>query len=128
MVAFAFDEAERRGADVYAFTAWEDAAMPYLSFDEEIIRRHREAALSESRARLESALAPWAAAHPGVGFTSEVLAGSPARLLVDSTALVDLLVVGGRTRGDGRPGMRIGPLTHTVLHHAHCPVAVVPEH
>jgi nucleotide-binding universal stress UspA family protein len=59
---------------------------------------------------------------------SEVLAGSPGRLLVESTELVDLLVVGGRARDDGRAGMRIGPLTHTVLHHARCPVVVVPEH
>lgn len=128
MIAFAFEEAERRNADLYAFNAWEDTALPYMSFDEEVIRRHREAELAKSRARLETVLAPWAAKHPSVRVKSEVLAGSAARLLVESTALVDLLVVGGRNRDKGHQGMRIGPLTHTVLHHAHCPVAVVPEH
>ena len=126
--AFAFEEAERRNADLYAFSAWEETTGPYMSFDEDVIRRYQEAALGETRARLAAALAPWIAKHPRVGVKSEVLAGSAARLLVESTALVDLLVVGGRARDKGRRGMRIGPLTHTVLHHARCPVAVVPEH
>jgi nucleotide-binding universal stress UspA family protein len=127
-IAFAFEEAERRGADVYAFHAWDDPATAYLSFDEEVIRRRREADLAEGRSRLARALAPWAARHPGVRYTSEVLAGSAAELLAESTGLADLLVVGGKARNEGDGGMRIGALTRTVLYHARCPVAVVPEH
>ncbi|MER5975030.1 universal stress protein [Streptomyces sp. NPDC001857] len=38
----------------------------------------------------------------------------------------DLLVVGARRRR-GHFGLQLGRLTHGVLHHASCPVAVVPE-
>ncbi|MFE0130693.1 universal stress protein, partial [Streptomyces sp. NPDC059037] len=38
----------------------------------------------------------------------------------------DLLVVGARRR-KGHVGMQLGPVNHAVLHHAACPVAVVPH-
>lgn len=127
-IAFAFEEAERRGAGVYAFYAWEDPTFQYVSAGESVLREWRTAALQDLRQRLEAVLSPWKDKHPGVVVNSEVLAGSPSKLLVESTELVDLLVVGGKLRDKGHAGMRIGALTHTVLHHAHCPVAVVPEH
>jgi len=127
-IEFAFEEAERRRADLYAVNAWEDETLPYLSFDEKVIHMHRETELARARARLEATLAPWAAKYPAVRLKSQALAGSPTRLLVESTALADLLVVGGRIRHLGHEGMYVGPLTHAVLRHAHCPVAVVPEH
>jgi nucleotide-binding universal stress UspA family protein len=128
MIAFAFEEAARRGADVYAFNAWEDPTYLYVSAGEAILRERRAAVLDDRRERLDALLEPWKEKYPELVVTSEVLAGSPARLLVESTDLVDLLVVGGKVREKGHDGMRIGALTHTVLHHAHCPVAIVPEH
>ena len=38
----------------------------------------------------------------------------------------DLLVVGARRR-HGHFGLQLGLVAHGVLHHAACPVAVVPE-
>jgi nucleotide-binding universal stress UspA family protein len=128
MLAFAFEEAGHRGAQVYAFYAWEDPTFLYVSAGESILRERREAALADRRHRLEAVLAPWKDKHPDVTVKSEVLAGSPSKLLVESTELVDLLVLGGKAREKGHAGMRIGALTHTVLHHAHCPVVIVPEH
>jgi nucleotide-binding universal stress UspA family protein len=37
------------------------------------------------------------------------------------------LVVEGRRHGGGPPGLRLGPVAHAALHHAACPVAVVPH-
>ena len=128
MIALAFEEAGWRGADVYAFYAWEDPTFLYASAGDSILRERRAEALEDRRQRLDAVLAPWRDKYPELSVTSEVLAGSPAKLLVESTELVDLLVVGGKAREKGHEGMRIGALTHTVLHHAHCPVAVVPEH
>jgi nucleotide-binding universal stress UspA family protein len=45
---------------------------------------------------------------------------------VKATDDADLVVVGGRKRGGGHQLMRNGPVTDTMLHHAACPVAVVP--
>ncbi|MGW2372625.1 MULTISPECIES: universal stress protein [Kitasatospora] len=81
-------------------------------------RRYGEAAL------LARVLAPWKAAHPGVEVVEDTADGSPGQVLVEASAKARLLVVGRRT-ADGS-GV-LGPVAHTVLHHAACPVAVVPE-
>ena len=127
LIGFAFEEADRRGADVRAFYAWEDPTFLYLDTAESLLRERRAEVLDARRRRLAAVLAPWQDKYPELVVHSEVLVGPPAKLLVESTALVDLLVVGGKAREKGHEGMRIGALTHTVLHHAHCPVAVVPE-
>jgi nucleotide-binding universal stress UspA family protein len=50
---------------------------------------------------------------------------SPAGALVEASAHADLLVVGGH-RPAHQVGASLGRVTHAVLHHAHCPVAVIP--
>ncbi|MFF4685587.1 universal stress protein [Streptomyces sp. NPDC001307] len=42
------------------------------------------------------------------------------------SAEADLLVVGAR-RCEGHHGLQLGRVAHAVLHHAACPVAVVPQ-
>lgn len=51
-------------------------------------------------------------------------AARPALLKIASTA--DLLVVGAWRRV-GHPGLQLGLTNHALLHHAPCPVAVVPQ-
>jgi nucleotide-binding universal stress UspA family protein len=130
VLEFAFEEAARRHADLYAFHAWEDPTLLYAYGAQIFTHEQHVAALKLGRERLEAALAPWKQLHPEVKVSAEVLAGLPAKLLVESTDLVDLVVIGGRVHGThgGRDGMRVGAIAHTVLHHAHCPVAIVPEH
>jgi nucleotide-binding universal stress UspA family protein len=124
---FAFAEARLRKAEVYAINVWEDplrvlGSHTRLSDEafagfEDIQRRH-----------LASVLEPFEQKHPGVVVTQQAIPGTVSQLLVDSTRLVDVLVIGGDARADEKhPGMRIGALAHVVLHHAHCPVIVVPE-
>ncbi|WP_392959837.1 universal stress protein [Streptomyces sp. LN245] len=59
--------------------------------------------------------------------TELVQAHSPAGALVDASADTDLLVVGAR-RPAHSLGNPLGHVTHAVLHHAHCPLVVVPSH
>ncbi|WP_225094569.1 universal stress protein [Streptomyces sp. CoH27] len=58
---------------------------------------------------------------------SRRLIEEPARpALLEAAAMADLLVVGARRRL-GHPGLQLGLVNHALLHHAPCPVAVVPQ-
>ena len=79
----------------------------------------------EERA-LTEVLAPWRQKYPEAEVTGHVLPGRPAHHLVDAAAGAALLVVGRQMRE--RPfGARLGSVAYAVLHHAVCPVAVVPH-
>lgn len=125
VMEFAFKEAAARKANLYAFYAWEDPAL--FTYGSKLPQAHHAAALKWGREGLARVVEPWQLMFPEVRVSSEVLAGLPAKLLVESTDLADLVVIGGKAR-DRKDGMRVGGIAHTVLHHAHCPVAIVPEH
>ncbi|MFB6706751.1 universal stress protein [Streptomyces sp. NPDC056333] len=50
-----------------------------------------------------------------------------AGVLVEASHHADLLVMGGR-RSPGYLGRTLGRTTHSLLHHAHCPVQLIPRH
>jgi nucleotide-binding universal stress UspA family protein len=127
LLEFAFTEAGRRDADVYVVHVWDDPASLYLGSGSHL-HEVFAAIAANRRERLAALLEPWKQKFPEVAVSSQAFPGSVGKRLVDSTRLVDLLVIGGRARAEDRPGMRVGALAHTVLHHAHCPVIIVPEH
>ncbi|MCC2274394.1 universal stress protein [Streptomyces sp. ET3-23] len=63
---------------------------------------------------------------PSVEVHEWLPAGPAAQHLVEAAGEACLLVVGRRGHRPG-PAVRIGPVAHAVLHHARCPVAVVPH-
>ncbi|MFI0817633.1 universal stress protein [Streptomyces sp. NPDC021098] len=50
---------------------------------------------------------------------------APAQALVEASRAADVLVLTVRRRTP-HLGTQLGPVTHTVLHHAHCPVVLIP--
>lgn len=85
-----------------------------------------EQAEHAARELLESALAN--AGGPPDGVTVERVARfSPAaNLLVDESRGKDMLVVGSRGRG-GFTGLLLGSVSQQIVHHADCPVVVIPS-
>ncbi|MFJ7199203.1 MULTISPECIES: universal stress protein [unclassified Streptomyces] len=55
-----------------------------------------------------------------------VRTGSVSEALVAATADADMIVVGTRRRSHPI-GSPLGRVTHAVLHHARCPVVLVPH-
>jgi nucleotide-binding universal stress UspA family protein len=49
-----------------------------------------------------------------------------AGVLVEASRYADLLVMGGR-RSPGYIGPTLGRATHSLLHHAYCPVELIPR-
>lgn len=66
-----------------------------------------------------------AASGHDIDIVTRVLDGSGSALLIEFSTAVDLVVVGSRGRG-GFTGMLLGSTSQSVLHHASCPVLVVP--
>ncbi|WP_406005166.1 universal stress protein [Streptomyces sp. NBC_00637] len=124
-VRFAFREAEARGCPLDVVRAWrcpahESADDPALA--NEPVRRHEERA----SALLDALLREAAADHPGVRVRAVTVEGPAHSVLVRRSEAADLVIVGARRR-HGRLGLQLGRVNHTLLHHAHCPVAVVPQ-
>ncbi|MEU8801069.1 universal stress protein [Spirillospora sp. NPDC048819] len=72
------------------------------------------------RSRMAESLAPWRERYPGVKIVEDVVIGHPVEKLALASQSADLVVVGSRGRS-----IPLGSVSHGVIHHARCPVAVV---
>ncbi|MER5202155.1 universal stress protein [Streptomyces sp. NPDC002825] len=124
LLAFAFEAAAARGVPLqvvhgrslplHAHTPW--------GADHDVAKGITE----EARKQLGEVLRPWREKFPGVEPVDAVGLESPAEAVVRAAEGAGLLVVGRRKH---RPPLapRLGPVAHAALHHARCPVAVVPH-
>ncbi|MFF6851122.1 MULTISPECIES: universal stress protein [Streptomyces] len=147
-VAFALREARLRGGELEAVHAWrcagpEDhgARENHGAHEDHTARENHRApqdhtaredhGTREDHARRAAELldetlgGATAAGLPPVPVAHRPVEGSARKALLDASAHADLLVVGARRR-QGHFGMQLGLVNHAVLHHAKCPVAVVP--
>lgn len=121
-LAFAVATAQRWDASVRALHAWGPLnemgrVAPQIDTIEAIRQEHAQILATA----METVAVP-----PGVRVTRELVDSRTAAALVEASADAELLVVGAH-RPSVPVGLRLGMVVHAVLHHAHCPVAVVPE-
>ncbi|WP_405953781.1 universal stress protein [Streptomyces phaeochromogenes] len=125
--AYAFEEAERRGAGLSILRAWnyrhltpeQPDPLPTHRLQDDLVRQ----------ARTEQAVPRFAVAglreqHPGVGVETHAVRSGPAHALLEATRDADVVVIGAHRRPN-RLGPQLGPVTHALLHRSHCPVLVV---
>lgn len=80
--------------------------------------------VEQARASLDEIVAKAHADHPEVDIESAVRGDAASRALVEASRDASLVVVGSRGLG-AVAQVILGSTSHDVLHHAHCPVAVV---
>jgi nucleotide-binding universal stress UspA family protein len=123
---FAFEHASRMGWALRVVHAWDVAV---IGFDADTSTYPHGGILDDVRdaeTRLSSeVLAGHSQRYPDVDIEVRVLRGSPAKILVEAAQDCDLVVTGSRGRG-GFSALLLGSVSHKVLHHAQCNVAIVP--
>ncbi len=126
-LAFAFEEAAHRGADLVAVHAWYWFPSALKTADAgpgTPLPPADPAQISAEAARtLTATRDEWRDKSPEVRVRPDVVRGHPGRVLASYSARADLVVLG---RHGGSGGAGVGSILYTVLDHAHGPVAIVP--
>ncbi|AXB41352.1 universal stress protein [Amycolatopsis albispora] len=122
-VEFAFEFAARHNAPLVAAHAWSDWPVGLLATAPMApIGRDRED--DALRQAVRSHVDQYATRFPDVRYELEFSRDTPALLLTDLAARARLLVVGSHGRGPIASTF-LGSVSHAVLYHAPCPVAVL---
>ncbi|MCB5179305.1 universal stress protein [Streptomyces antimicrobicus] len=126
VLRFAFETASARKATLRVVRAW-NLPPVYGYSPGSMWAADRFGGLEPfEQAALEQALEPWRTRWPEVDVVTHVEMGSAGQVLLSAAADAQLVVVGRQIRKSAL-GPRIGSVAHAVLHHAQCPVAVVPH-
>ncbi|GAA2437619.1 universal stress protein [Actinomadura vinacea] len=118
-LGYAFEAAAVRGARVRVLHAWR-LGDTLADLGRSIDDREVEEKL---RWQVVEAHAPWRKAHPGIEVREEVVHEHPVTALSDASRQADLVVVGAHDHRRFEVS-RLGSVSHGVVHHAQCPVAV----
>ncbi|MCG8922847.1 universal stress protein [Lentzea sp. CC55] len=120
-ISFAFRAAASLDVPLVAVHAWSDLPTDVwdLIADWQTIQEQESKALNER-------LADHLAQYPGVTVEQVVTRDRPAHTLLAQAENAQLVVAGSRGRGGFR-GLLLGSTSQALIHHAPCPVAIVPS-
>ncbi|MFG3019612.1 universal stress protein [Streptomyces sp. NPDC048254] len=126
VLEFAFETAAARGATVRVVRAW--TLPPVFAYSPGSLKLLDETGGLEpfEKKALSEAVRPLRERFPDVPVAEHVEMGSAGQVLLSVAGRAQLMVVGRRAHRTA-VGARIGSVAHGVLHHADCPVAVVPH-
>jgi nucleotide-binding universal stress UspA family protein len=117
----AFDRAQTIGVALVVVHAWNGPEPHSVSADEDAHLRE------EIGQRLAEAVAPWVQEYPEVDVSLECHSLTPVVSLLGVASDAQLLVVGRDSRPRYSGDLGTGSTVRKVLHHASCPVMVVPR-
>lgn len=119
---FACGLAETTGDKVVALHAWHPTTLVVDRYG--FIPPPSTSTMADAEAAVRAVVEEARDAHPDVSVDGEVFQGAPERALVEASQGSSLVVVG--TRGHTAwAGALMGSVSKTLLHKAHCPVAVI---
>ena len=122
---WAVNEAALRGAHVRAVHAWQ--VYPALYPGTTITARDFDDVRAQAGSFVEDFVTEVVPEHEGVEIEAVAIQGETvAPALIDAAANADLLVVGSRGLGGFR-GLLLGSVSQQCVHHATCPVVVLPR-
>ncbi|MDH6574719.1 universal stress protein [Kitasatospora sp. MAP5-34] len=124
LLAFAFETAQRRHLPLRAVHAWSYPLVLGPGHEFPPVYEESHVAAAESRL-LAEVMSGWREKYSEVPVIEDVVRSGPAKHLVELSETHQLVVVGRHGSAEG-PFRRIGSVSQAVVHHAHCPVAVVP--
>lgn len=120
-IGFAFAEADLRHTRLIALHTW---TLPLAAITDDYpsdVEREEQ----QARLLVSEALAGWREKFPDVVVDERVVHEPSAQdALIEASTTASLAVVGSRGRG-GFTGLLLGSVSQALLHHGHCPVAVV---
>jgi len=119
VLEFAFDYASRHGAPLHVVLCWHPDPLALFMW------RPAPAAPERVQQWLAEVLAGWREKYPDVVLHRSVVRDRPVAGLVMESTDQRLLVVGATGAG-ARTATLLGSVSQGVLHHATCPVAVIP--
>jgi nucleotide-binding universal stress UspA family protein len=120
-MAFAVEQARARKARLHVVFAWRVPMFsPYAVAYNSLIEVAMRDAMRVARDRVE----PWRVRNPDVDISDEQRCAHPVAALIEAARSADLVVVGSRGVS-GLASVLMGSVSHGVLHHVACPVAVV---
>lgn len=125
---FSEDQASRAGTELAILVAWQ--SVPANPWDRGDLANPDASSEASEQARqaanriAEEAVEDAAGRHPNLAVVPAVGEGRPEELLVDASGEASLVVVGTRGRSD-LASLLLGSVSRSVLHRAHCPVALV---
>jgi nucleotide-binding universal stress UspA family protein len=121
-LSVALEEARLRHASLRVVMAWQLTWSEIALETPALVKKVEDHAAE----MLDVALASIDPGRAGVEVSGELVNGHAAAVLLEEAHDATLLVVGTRGTG-GVAGTLVGSVAHAVIHHAGCPVLVVPR-
>jgi nucleotide-binding universal stress UspA family protein len=122
---WAYDEATHHAASLTLVTTWHRPPLPTPpGFGSAPPEGYPTLPKGDALAMLEQLTAGLDARDPAVDVRTSIEEGNPAKVLIERSKEVDLVVVGARGKG-GFAGMLLGSVSQHLVAHAHCPVVVI---